>query len=385
VKILVSLLAFRPGRVGGAETYLRQLLAHLPDAAGPDRVAAVMDRDVAAALDTPGIERVVVDRSAREIVLLRGLEAFTPYRARDIERAFAATGADVAFFPQQSLFPKRPVLPSAVMVHDVQHLFHPERFPLLDRAFRAAIYPRALAAARLVLVNSEYTRHTLVERCAVPAEKIVVTPLGYTPVDPARVTPYRGIARTYLYYPAATYPHKNHQTLLRSYAALRRSGAIADRLVLTGERTGDWKRLQRLAADLGIAADVVHLGFVSRDEVLALYAGARAVVFPSLFEGFGLPAVEAAQLGKKVITSRLPIFDELGVPRAWQIDFADPAQLRSALELDGPTRLERGPLVWSATARATVRALETLLSSPGDLREPSPRPAAARPARPAPR
>jgi glycosyltransferase involved in cell wall biosynthesis len=381
VKIALSLLAFRPGRIGGAETYLRQLLANLP-AAGADEIVAVMDRDVAAALETPGVERVIIDRSAREVVLLRALEAFTPWRARDVERAFERTGADVAFFPQQSLFPKTPVLPSAVTVVDVQHLIHPERFPLADRAFRAASYPRALEAARLVLAISEYTKRMVVERCEVPAEKVVVTPLGYTPVDVAKVTPYDGVGRSYLYYPAATYPHKNHEALLRSYAELRRSGAIAHALVLTGERTPLWKRLRKLAAALGVEADVLHLGFVPYRQVLALYAGASAMVFPSLFEGFGIPVVEAAQLGRKVVTSRLPIFDELGVPRDWQIDFSDPTQLRRALEREGTPRLEREPLSWAENARQTVRALRTLLSPPAAPRAASAPPRAPpRPAR----
>jgi glycosyltransferase involved in cell wall biosynthesis len=359
VKVALSLLAFRPGLVGGAETYVRALVRELPAAAGEDAIAAIMDRDLAGRLDTPGMERVVVDRTAREIVALRLLEAFTPYRARDVERAFERTGADVALFPQQSIFPKKVDLPSALTIHDVQHLFHPENFGLADRAFRAAIYPYSMARAARLFANSQWTRRTLVERCGVEAERVAVTPLGFTG-DATPVEPYRGIGGSYLYYPAATFAHKGHETLLRSYAALRRRGEMEHKLVLTGQKTPLWRRLSRLAGELGVAGDVVHLGFVPYPDVRRLYAGAAAVVFPTRFEGFGMPVVEATELGKKVVVSRLEVFSELGVPGEWQIDFRDPGQLLGALRRDGATVLARRPWTWAETAAATMAELRAI-------------------------
>src|SRR5512133_2386622 len=95
MRIAVSLLAFRPGRIGGTETYLRKLLEHLPGEAPADTLIAVMDRDLAAELDTPGFERVIVPKSGGRVVAERILEAFTPWRARAVERIFASLRADV--------------------------------------------------------------------------------------------------------------------------------------------------------------------------------------------------------------------------------------------------------------------------------------------------
>lgn len=357
MRIVLSLLAFRPGRIGGAETYLRKLLEHLPAAASGDTLIAVMDRDLAAGLATPGFERVVVAKGARRLVGERILEAFTPYRARDVERLLSSLRADVALFPQQSLYPRRVAIPSVLTVVDVQHLVFPEHFPLFDRLYRPRVYPRSMAAARRIIAISEFTRAELVERCRVPPEKIVAIPLGTSPLDVSGISPYPGLESPYLYYPAATHPHKNHATLLETYAALRRTGRIPHRLVLSGLQTRLWCPLARRVRELGLSQDVRHLGYLSYASVRRVYAGADAVLFPTRYEGFGLPVTEAVEHGKRVVVSDIPAFRELGVPRRWRIDFADPDALAAALALPGPTILERAPSTWAECARRTIATL----------------------------
>lgn len=366
MKIALSLLSLRPGAVGGAETYVRALVRHLPEVAGGDELALVLDRDLARAIEAPGWTKVVAPVGARALVAQRILEAYTPWRARAMERLFDDLGADVALFPQQSIFPARVRTPAVLTVVDVQHLEHPEGFGLFDRTFRARAYPRSLEAALHVLAISEFTRSTLVERCGLAPERITAVPLGFTPRDVSRVEPHRA-AGPYLYYPAATFPHKAHDTLLRTLGALRHRGDLAHRLILSGATTSHWRRLRRLARDVGIDDLLEHLGFVSRAAVDSLYAGADAVVFPSRYEGFGLPVVEAAQFRRRIVTSRLPVLDEIGVPRDWQIDFSDPDALAAALRRPGPTVLERAPSTWLETARRTREVLRTAAgpSAPG--------------------
>jgi glycosyltransferase involved in cell wall biosynthesis len=364
MRFAVSLLSFRPGRIGGAETYLRQLLRHLPGAAGGDELVAVLHREAASALDTPGLERVLVDSGDRALVARRVLEAFTPWRDRALERLFSGLHLDAALFPQQSIFPKRAPVPAVLTAVDVQHLIHPQHFGPFDRAFRAAVYPRSLGRARRVIAISETTRRTLVDRAGVPADKVVAVPFGFAPSAAANLRPLERLGDPYLYYPAATYPHKDHATLFRSYAALARRGEVAQALVLTGQRTARWPRLARLVGELGMEGRIVHLGFLPLAEVRRVYAGASAILFPTRFEGFGLPVLEAAEFGKKVITSRLDIFDEIGVPRNRQIDFADPEQLLAALRLPGPTVLERPASTWEENARATMAELRRAAAGP---------------------
>jgi glycosyltransferase involved in cell wall biosynthesis len=343
--------------VGGAETYLRQLVRFLPSVAGGDALSLIVPREVARDLEAPGWRQAVVDLGDRALVAARVAEAFSPWRARAIERLVDGLRADAILFPQQSIFPKRAAAPAVVTVGDVQHLYLPENFGLADRAFRAAIYPYSLRCARRIIAISGFTKKTLVERAGVDAEKVEVVRFGLAPADTTPARPLDDLPGPYLYYPAATYPHKNHATLFRTYAALRQRGAIEERLVLTGARTGLWPRLESLIHELGLDRHVRHLGHLPASDVRRVYAGASAILFPTLFEGFGLPVLEAVELGKKIVVSRLEVFDEIGVPRKFQIDFSDPEQLLGALRFPGSTVLEKRPFTWEDTARATLREL----------------------------
>jgi glycosyltransferase involved in cell wall biosynthesis len=351
----MSLLSLRPGKVGGAETYVRELVRCLPAVAGGDEFSLILPREVSRDLEAPGWRKVVVDRSDSELVAARVAEAFSPWRARAIERLVDGLRAAAILFPQQSIFPKRAAAPGVVTVGDVQHLVMPENFGLFDRAFRAAIYPYSLRRARRIIAISRFTKQMLVERAGVAAEKIQVVPHGFAPGAAAR--PLDDLPGPYLYYPAATFPHKNHAALFRSYAALRKRGAIEEPLLLTGARTGLWPRLESLIRELGMTPHVRHLGHLPSEEVPRVYAGASAILFATLFEGLGLPVLEAASFGKRIVVSRLQVFDEIGVPARFQIDFSDPDQLLGALRAPGPFALEKRPLTWEETARATLREL----------------------------
>jgi len=188
--------------------------------------------------------------------------------------------------------------------------------------------------------------------------------LGYTPRGSGRVEPYRHPGGPYLYYPAFSHSHKNHEALLRSYAALLRRGAVRQRLLFTGGKTPYWKRIDRLIGALGLRDRVDHLGLVPLEQVGRVYAGADTVVFPSRYEGFGLPILEAVSFGKRVVASRLEVFDEIGLPRQNQIDFADPEQLLAALSLPAPTVLEKAPWTWADMARAYAEMLRRVAVAP---------------------
>jgi len=353
VKIAFSLLNYRPGKIGGTETYLRELLAHLPGVCGADELVVLAGRTAAAALPAGPYLPAITAASDGQLAAARILEAFTPYRARFAERLLAQSRCDAAIFPQQSIFPKRVAVPCLLVVHAVQHVLQPGQFPLFDRAFRAAAYPRALRRADRIVAISAVMHDTLVARCGVPADKITVIPHGRPELDPAAIRPTPRVTGPFLFYPAATYPYKGHAVLLETFARLRRGG-YAGRLVLAGQQTAQWPALARRIRRLGLQDAVTHLGLLPLAEVLEVYRSAEAVVLPTTYEGFGLPVLEAAALGQKLIVSRLPIFDELGVPPEWQIDFGDAAQLAAALARPGPTRLTAPRWTWAQCAAALL-------------------------------
>lgn len=358
MRFVISLLALRPGRIGGTESYMRELLAAMPACLEGDEVVVVAGREAAASVDTEGLGQSIVDLSPAALVARRAAEAFTPWRDRLLERTIEKLRPDAVFFPQFSMYPLEVGAPAVVHVADVQHLLLPDNFALLDRAFRRAIYPRSLARARLVVAASSWTASTLVRLADVAESKIRVVRHGVPSrvAAIARTTAVAPVEGRYLYYPAVTNPHKGHDVLLDSYAALLREG-FAPRLVFTGQKTGHWKHLERKIRRLGLEGKVVHLGYVASEVVEALYANAEAVLFPSRFEGFGLPVVEAAGHGARVITSDLEVFGENGVEGLLRIDFSDVGQLRAALASPLRARVLDGAWTWSDAASATLDAL----------------------------
>ena len=363
MRIAISLLNYRPGDIGGAETYFRELIVRSAELRGDDEIVLVVTRDNRGDIMAPGIEEAVVDLSSARINRARFLEALTPYRAKPVEKAFAEIAPDVVFFPQQTMFPKIVDAPVVVCVHDIQHAIHPENIALIHRAFRNATFPYAFGRAERILAISDFTRRGLVEHYGVDHGKIGVVPLGVSDIDAEAIQPHDGMGGPYWYYPASSFPHKNHAELFEAFAVLKRDSGFGAKLALSGMRTSHWKGLDRLIEELGLRNDVVDFGFVAYSEVLRLYRGASVVVFPSKFEGFGIPVLEAVQLGKKVIVSRLEVYDEIGVPAERQIDFAYPAQLRAALAQPGPTCLERTPWTWDQTAAATLDELRGVARS----------------------
>ena len=187
-----------------------------------------------------------------------------------------------------------------------------------------------------------------------------LVPLGVEPGVRRATAPLpEGLAAgEFLYFPAATWPHKGHDRLLHAFAALRRTGQVKECLVLTGQRTPLWEQaLLPLARKLGVEGNVLHLGFVPREQVDSLLGAARAVVYPTRYEGFGLPVVEAAAAGARIVASRLEVFDEIGLPRENQVDFDVPEQVAAALDLPAPTLLAHEPLSWREVARRTIDVL----------------------------
>ncbi len=357
MKIVISLLNFRPGKIGGTETYLRRLIPHLSEAAGQHELIMLVDRRQDAENLFPGVARSVIDMGTVRVLVERGLEAVTRYRSRAVEKVLDRMQPDVVFFPQQSIFPKNVAAPSVLVVHDLYHVYLPHYLSPLQRLVRARGYASSIYGAERIIAISQYTKDTIVEHYGVNPERVAVIPHGVESPAPDMAPGDREVTRPYLYYPAVSLPHKNHAVLFDTIARLKAQGRFGYDLVLSGIQTKHWKTLRRQIQKLGLQQTVRHLGFISYDRVQRLYRGAECILFPTTFEGFGLPVVEAFEARKKIIVSRLKIFRELGVPDQFQIDFCDPDQLDRAIRLPGIARLQHQPWTWQEAAGATLDVL----------------------------
>jgi glycosyltransferase involved in cell wall biosynthesis len=195
---------------------------------------------------------------------------------------------------------------SLLTIHDLQYLYYPEYFTTTKLRFLKTMVPRSAEAARLVLVPSEFTRRTIIERLSIDPSIVLVVPHGISPRsarEPAREIRERyEIDGPFFVYPAITYPHKNHLVLVEAFARLLESHP-GTTLVLTGAKGSMETQVAAEVKKLGIEANVRRLGYVPARDLDALYHEAVALTFPSRFEGFGAPILEAMSRSCPVIAA----------------------------------------------------------------------------------
>ena len=209
---------------------------------------------------------------------------------------------DVVHYPLS--FMAAPSHDSATVVTcvDLQHLHHPRFFSRRDRILRRLRWHPSVKRATRVAVFSEFVRRSVEERLDVPAGRIDVVGAScserFFEAPPESPPP----VRDFILYPASPLPAKNHGRLLDAFSRLKSSYPDL-RLVLVGPMTHGWAPVRQRIDALGLDGDVDIQGHVSLGELVGLYRGARAMVFPSLFEGFGIPVLEAMAAGCPVVAA----------------------------------------------------------------------------------
>lgn len=245
--------------------------------------------------------------------------------------------ADVVHFPYQLAFVTS--IPSIYQPWDLQHIHHPEFFTAEQRATRDHWYRTFCSQARVVSVATEFGKHDLVSHLQVTPEKIEVIPMApvltaYSEPSDAEVSAMRAklaLPEQFAYYPARTWPHKNHLALIQALALLRSRGSIRH-AVFSGAETPHADVIRAEAKRLGVREQVSFLGFVSPAEVRCLYRLATCLVFPSRFEGFGLPVTEAFLSGLPVASSNASCLPETTAGAALLFDPDDTGAIAGAIE-----------------------------------------------------
>jgi glycosyltransferase involved in cell wall biosynthesis len=352
----ISLLTLVPGVVGGSERYARELCRALARVGELDYRVFVprIATDAADGLPSTAVRSYPAARSMPGRIAAMSLAAAMPWPVR---RELELDRLDAIHFPLSVMLPPVDRPPAATTVLDIQHEFLPEFFSRAELAYRRIVYARTIRRSRIVITISEHARQTLIERLGLGPERVRAIHLA---VDHERFTPAALEREPFLLYPANRWPHKNHVRLFEAFAFLRRSRPEL-RLVLTGAGH------ERETLPEGVDAH----GFVSPDELVDLYRRASALVFPSLYEGFGQPPLEAMACGCPVAASNTTSLPVVCGDAAAYFDPLSPEDIVRAVEevLDDPAPyvqwgLERARgFTWDECARRHDAVYRELASS----------------------
>ena len=333
----------------GDETYVSELLRAFAEAGAADlRLAAVTRRP---GLVPSGIERV--ELAARSQVLRMAIT---------LPRVLRRLRPAVAHFLHSLPLGYRG--PAVVTVQDLSFERDPSVMGRRDRLIFGRVVPRAARGADRVLTLSELTKRDLVELYGVPEERIVVTPPG---VDPA-FTPNGPSpdGEPYALFVGSLQPRKDPVAAVEALALL---GDGAPRLVLVGPDKGGRADAEQAAERTGVAQRVEFRGHVSREEMAALYRSAACLVFPSRYEGFGLPVLEAMASGTPVVATTAGALPEAAGEAAILVAERNPVELAGGIERAIADRerlvaagLERAArFTWAETARRTLDVYRELI------------------------
>jgi glycosyltransferase involved in cell wall biosynthesis len=250
---------------------------------------------------------------------------------------------DVLYSPFGTLYFASNRIPTVAMIVDTLHRDFPFSLPVQSREWREQQFPKLINWVDYFQVISQFTADWLKSLYNVPAEQIFITRL---PIHGRLKAP---IARRehFFFYPANFWVHKNHEVLLVAYQIYLAKCASGTRwdLVLTGHLDERARSLQRMAADLGIAAHVKFTGHVPESELARLYSTASCLVFPSLHEGFGIPIVEAMSFGLPIICGRDTSIPEIAGNAAFYAEMRSPSKLADALLTVAGNEVLRSELV----------------------------------------
>ena len=287
-----------------------------------------------------------------------------------LPRAASRAKVDVLHAPAYTapLWSRAPVV---LTIHDVSYALHPEWYPYRRGWMRRAFYRSSAHAASQIVTVSNFSAREIARAYDIPLDRITIAPLGvdrgFSPGERDSLDLPAGVATPFVLHVGDLHERRNLGIALEAVIEARRHFGASSTLslVLAGVDRGVTEGLRAIASNAGVSDALVHLGTVSEERLRALYRSATAVVYPSLYEGFGLPVLEAMASGTPVIASHaasIPevlgnagvLLDPLDV-RGWTdaiVAIVNDEPLRARLREAGLARA--GEFTWARTARITL-------------------------------
>ena len=356
------------GRLSGVGYYTARLMEGLAGDAGQGivtRLVVFSNREVPLGAHNGN---VAVHERGRFGVRSVWMQFVLPWILREVR-------PDIVHFTNY-LAPLACPVPYVVSIHDMTMSLLPGYHTAKKRLLTSTLVPRVARGAHLVLAPSESTRRDVMRLLGLPPERVRVVPyapgpeFSPRPPDPQRLASGYGLSGPYFLYVGTVEPRKNLARTLRAFATLAQA-LPEHRFVLAGQQ--GWNSEDVLREVQASAGRVLQLGYVKEEDLPLMYAHATALVDPSLYEGFGLPVVEAMACGTPVITSRGSSLEEIGGDAVVLVDprdehalaeamqaVATDAALAASLRARGLQAARR--FDWGRTARATAESYRDALA-----------------------
>lgn len=360
LRIGINGLYMIPGGVGGTEVYLRQLLIALAKKPRGHSYVVFLNRETTADIVPKSPYFTAVDTGVAATSRPRRILYEQSLLIRDARRA----KVDVLFNPGFTA-PHFLDVPNVTIIHDLQHHRHPEYFKRSDLlAWRLLVWAAIRGSRRLVAVSAA-TREDIHAVYGTPLDRIHIAEPG---VEPELFAINRKAEEPMILCVSTLHPHKNIERLVDAFAAFRERRPEY-RLVLAGMPGFHGEVVQRRIDHHGLGAHITRTGWIDRAQILELYGRARIAVFPSTFEGFGMPVAEAMAAGVPLITSDIRPMKDTAAGAALLFPPADTEALTAAMEQFAASaslramyasraRKQAAAYTWDRTAAVTLDALE---------------------------
>lgn len=357
----------RSFRRAGVSHYIEQVLRHLADRDQRNRYTIYTTRGLdQAALGLPANFHVRPSRlpTINPRVRIPWEQLLAPLLMRQIK-------ADV-FHGTLNVVPLACPIPSVVTIHDLAFIRFPQTFRAYNRTYLDFATRLTARRAARILTVSEHTRREVIGLLGVPAERVVVTPNAarahFRPPHPTAIAQLRArhsLPEQFLLYVGTLEPRKNLTTLLDAYGEVARRTDVP--LLIGGGKGWLYTPIFERLEALGLRERVHFVGYIDEDELPLWYAAATAFVFPSIYEGFGMPPLEAMACGTPVVTSNTSSLPEVVGDAGIMVDPHDQAALAAALievirnadlraELRARGLQRAAQFTWRTTAERTLRA-----------------------------
>lgn len=369
LRIAIDLTPILPGgENGGAKLMTIELIRHMSKSVIDMEFVLLTSHqchEELAFLDADNVSRVCVVEIGKsgsvfsslfinlKTYFLNCLKIWFNYKWQQMQPSFKSNnllkevGADLLFCPFTAPLFFEPTIPTVSVIYDLQYRYYPQFFGVDELYHRNKHFMDACRLADRLICISDYVRETVVEnsdidpRCVETAHIRLSSRLDKIPDERIKLVLSKFDLReeSFIFYPANFWPHKNHTMLLTAFSIYKAQHPESNlKLVCTGAPDARMEYLQQAVNKMGLENCVVFLGYLSNEEFAGLMTVSRALIFPSLYEGFGMPILEAMAFGKPVLCSNVTSLPEVAGDAALFFDPKKPVEIAESI-----SRIENEP------------------------------------------